>query len=134
MRELKRKNPEKNCLMEKEKLFVDEKTFVYDEVQHKVVESKEEQTSANSFIQKSPHKKYSSRENLSGRVKHLENLIKKQMMMIQEQQTIIERQKKLLRKERNNLRRNIDNKLLEEESLEDLIDREENSEEDDLFL
>ena len=80
-----------------------------------------------------------SGDRLPERVKHLETLIQKQMRMIQEQQTIIEQQKCLLENKRN-VRNNhcngdVGNKFAED-SLDELIDREENgfdSDEDDIM-
>ena len=90
-----------------------------------------------------------SEEKLPDRVKNLEDLIKKQMKMIQDQQTIIEKQKCLLvSKKHNSMNGNGDigrihcngdaiNRLVDE-SLEELIDRDEtendfDSDEDDLM-
>ena len=40
MREVKRKNPEKNCFMEQDKLFVDGKIYVFSETENRVVEQR----------------------------------------------------------------------------------------------
>ena len=78
----------------------------------------------------------SGEKKLPERVRHLELLIEKQMAMIQEQQSIIEQQKCLLENRRNvrssHLLTNgsVPSKFPRppslEESLEELIDREEN--------
>ena len=41
MREMKRKNPEKNCFMEQDKLFVDGKIYVYSESEERVLEQRQ---------------------------------------------------------------------------------------------
>ena len=59
-------------------------------------------------------------------MRHLETLVDKQMRMIQEQQSIIEQQKCLLDNRRNGKKIGKGNAVSLEESLEELIDREEN--------
>ena len=76
----------------------------------------------------------SSGDRLPERVRHLETLVDKQMRMIQEQQSIIEHQKCLLENKRNGKKNCNGNVVSLEESLDELIDREENgfdTEEDD---
>ena len=68
----------------------------------------------------------SSADRLPERVRHLETLVDKQMRMIQEQQSIIEQQKCLLDNRRNGKKIGNGNPVSLEESLEELIDREEN--------
>ena len=68
----------------------------------------------------------SSADRLPERVRHLETLVDKQMRMIQEQQSIIEQQKCLLDNRRNGKKIGNGNAVSLEESLEELIDREEN--------
>lgn len=68
----------------------------------------------------------SSGDRLPERVRNLETLVEKQMRMIQEQQSIIEQQKCLLENRRNGKKICNGNAVSLEESLEELIDREEN--------
>ena len=146
MRELKRKSPEKNCFMEGDKLFVEGKMFVFNETDNRVVEQRVAEKIANKnqnlrleniniftyyslfFHSPSPVSSISrsSGGRLPERVRHLETLVEKQMRMIQEQQSIIEQQKCLLENRRNGKKIGNGNAVSLEESLEELIDREEN--------
>jgi len=131
MRELKRKSPEKNCFMEGDKLFVEGKMFVFNETDNRVIEQRrvaEKIANKNQNLSPSPVSSLSrsSGGRLPERVRHLETLVEKQMRMIQEQQSIIEQQKCLLENRRNGKKIGNGNAVSLEESLEELIDREEN--------
>ena len=128
MRELKRKSPDKKCVIDQEQLYADGKIFIYDLIQQKVVEI------GNTTDANVKRTKSSSKDDLPSKVKNLESLVQKQLKMIQEQQKIIEKQKHLLYQGRQTQRRQFDDSKLLEESLEELIDREEISEEDECMM
>eukprot|EP00090_Calanus_glacialis_P027175 TRINITY_DN42770_c0_g1_i1.p1 TRINITY_DN42770_c0_g1~~TRINITY_DN42770_c0_g1_i1.p1 ORF type:complete len:322 (-),score=125.20 TRINITY_DN42770_c0_g1_i1:237-1106(-) len=125
MREMKRNSPEKRCFMEQDKLFVDGRVFIYNETEGRVVEQKDgRRRSLNKNDKRQLMIEYEEAQRpeekqLPDRVRQLEKMIREQMKVIKGQQITIQNQKNIIENQKT------DSPGFDD-SLEDLIDREEN--------